>query len=168
MIRTIFAPMIIVFAVALPIAAEDQWPTISDMKWTERRQQDSQREWVDNLAKEKLGQKIRQTPDDLETLQRIVHRGLIKATDSYHLQALGVVLGDLFVQELGLEWKVFEDEKGRSRATCAPDTQECLFPITMLSRRMEVGLMPDVPAIYSEASELIQPYLPKSPFDASQ
>ncbi|BFM07079.1 DUF3806 domain-containing protein [Halioxenophilus aromaticivorans] len=165
MIRFI-APILISLLTIQSALAEKEWPQVSDMKWTERRQLDSQREWVEDLSKEKLGQNIRQTSDDLEALQRIIHKGLIKQDQSYQLQSLGVVLGDLFVKELGLEWRIYEDEKGRSRATCAPNTQECLFPITMLSRRMEVGLMPDVNKIYSEASDMIKPHLPALPYEA--
>jgi len=153
-------------ALCLPaMAAEEKWPQITDLRWTEQRQQDSQRQWVDQLVREEFGEQIRQTPTDLETLQRIIYRGLIKPDDGYHLQSLGVVLGDLFVKDLGLEWKIYEDEKGRSRAACVPNTEQCLFPITMLSRRMEVGLVPDVKTIYNDARELMKPYLPKSPFD---
>ncbi len=163
----LLAPALIAILSIQSAQAEKQWPQVSDMRWTEKRQLDSQREWVENLTKEKLGQQIRQTPDDLETLQRIIHRGLIKKEQSYQLQSLGVVLGDLFVKELGLEWRIYQDEKGRSRATCAPNTQECLFPITMLSRRMEVGLMPDVQKIYTEAGDMIKPHLPELPYSAT-
>ena len=166
MVRLI-APLLFSILAMTQAHAEKKWPQISDMRWTEKRQLDSQREWVENLAKEKLGQNIRQTSADIETLQRIIHRGLIKKDQSYQLQSLGVVLGDLFVQQLGLEWRIYQDEKGRSRATCAPNTQECLFPITMLSRRMEVGLMPDVQKIVNDASDMIRPYLPTLPYEAN-
>ena len=154
--------------IACVAVADETWPTITDFKWTERRQQSAQREWVSQLAKEKLGQSIRQNTDDLATLQRIIQQGLIEADESYRLQALGVVLGDLFVQELGLVWKIYEDEQGRSRAACAPNTDECLFPITMLSRRLEVGLKSDVAGIYHQAKELIQPHLPTLPYEVKR
>ena len=54
---------------------------------------------------------------------------------------------------------------GRSRALCVKQTSSCLFPVTMLSRRMKVGTKPDVKKIYNEAILLMQKHLPKLPYD---
>ncbi|MGB0765713.1 MAG: DUF3806 domain-containing protein, partial [Luminiphilus sp.] len=65
----------------------------------------------------RLGAQLTGRPDrDLVTLQRILDRGLVSTDDSLQLQALGVVLGDLFASELNMDWVVYRDRAGRSRA----------------------------------------------------
>ena len=68
--------------------------------------------WANRLGAQLTGQPDR----DLVTLQRILDRGLVTADDSLQLQALGVVLGDLFAAELNMDWVVYRDRAGRSRA----------------------------------------------------
>lgn len=137
---------------------------VEDFNWKDRNHMSEQVERVDELARLKLGLQIRGDKRDLEVLQRIIHRGYIQQDDVLMQQALGAVLGNVMVNELGLEWKRYEDRLGLSRAACAPGTEECLFPVTMLSRRMSVGLMPNVEKVYNDAHELIKHLLPKSPY----
>lgn len=138
---------------------------IEELNWFDKNHLQDQVEKVDDLTRTKLGLQIHGDKRDIETLQRVIHRGLIKQEDESMQQALGAVLGNVMVNELGLEWMHYVDRYGRSRAACAPATEECLFPITMLSRRMKVGLMPNVEKVYTEAGELIVHLLPKSPYD---
>ncbi|UTF60455.1 DUF3806 domain-containing protein [Gilvimarinus sp. DA14] len=139
--------------------------TISDLSWTDESFLSQQRARIDRLARENLGSQIRGDKSDLSTLQRIIDRELVKKDDTITQQALGVVLGDVMLKdEQELTWKVYEDKVGRSRALCAMSVEECLFPVTMLSRRMRVGLKPDVKKVYVEALELIAESLPKLPY----
>lgn len=138
---------------------------ISDFQWIDDNHMQQQIQRVDDLARTRVGSQVRGDSTDLDTLQRIIDRDLVDSEDSLTLQALGAVLGDVMRDQIEeLEWKVYEDELGRSRALCLRDTQECLFPITMLSRRMEVGLKPDVRRIYDDALERIEPLLPEAPY----
>lgn len=137
---------------------------IEELNWFDKNHLSDQVEKVDDLTRTKLGLQIHGDKRDIETLQRVIHRGLVKQDNESMQQALGAVLGNVMVNELGLEWKHYVDRYGRSRAACAPETEECLFPITMLSRRMKVGLMPDVDKVYTESTALIEHLLPKSPY----
>ncbi len=137
---------------------------IEELNWFDKNHLSDQVEKVDDLTRTKLGLQIHGDKRDIETLQRVIHRGLVKQDNESMQQALGAVLGNVMVNELGLEWKHYVDRYGRSRAACAPETEECLFPITMLSRRMKVGLMPDVYKVYTESTGLIEHLLPKSPY----
>lgn len=140
-------------------------PQIRDLSWTDESFLNTQRKRIARLAAEKIGLPIRGTQDDLATLQRIIDRELISQSDISMQQALGVVLGDVMLHaEPELTWKVYEDEKGHSRALCAKSVNECLFPVTMLSRRMKVGLKPDVKKIYLDALYLIAESLPPLPY----
>jgi hypothetical protein len=137
---------------------------VRDLNLLERQHNARQIQLIDDIGREKLGQPIRHNKDDLELLQRIIHLGLVDQNDTNAQQAMGVVLGDVLVRELGLEWKSYTDHLGESRATCAPNTQECLFPVTMLSRRMAVGLLPNVSKLFEDTSAMIAPYLPQNPY----
>jgi len=141
---------------------------ISDFAWIDRNHMEQQVKRIDDLARTRVGAQVRGDKSDLDTLQRIIDRELVDSDDSLALQALGAVLGNVLAAEIDkLEWKIYEDDKGRSRALCVQNTQECLFPITMLSRRMEVGLKPDVQRIYEKAVRTIEPHLPEMPYGGS-
>ncbi|WP_347329529.1 DUF3806 domain-containing protein [Marinimicrobium locisalis] len=145
--------------------SQAQEATVSDFAWMDRNHMAQQVESIEKLARTKLGTPIRENKSDLNTLQRIIDRELIDREETLKLQALGAVLGNVMASEVDeLEWKVYEDALGRSRALCIEDTRQCLFPITMLSRRMEAGIKPDVERVYNEAMELVEPYLPKAPY----
>lgn len=147
----------------LPAQADEA--EISDFSWMDRNHMAQQVQKVDDLARQRVGSQIREDKSDLETLQRIVDRDLVPQDDRLLMQAMGAVLGNVMAKEVDeLEWKVYEDEEGRSRALCVEGTDECLFPITMLSRRMTVGLKPDVKKIYQDAMEMVEPLLPEQPY----
>ncbi len=140
---------------------------ISPLDWMDNTYMTDQRARVDQLTRNKLGTPIRGNKADLLTLQRVIDGGLIKANDKQTLQALGVILGDVFlITEPLLEWKVYEDKAGRSRALCVKQTEDCLFPITMLSRRMKFKLVPNVNKVFLEALDLLKPHLPEPPYGA--
>lgn len=144
-----------------------QEATVSDFAWMDRNHMAQQVESIEKLTRTKFGTPIRENKSDLDTLQRIIDRDLIDRDDQLKLQALGAVLGNVMASEVEeLEWKVYEDQLGRSRALCVEGTRQCLFPITMLSRRMEAGLKPNVERVYNEAMELVDPYLPEDPYGA--
>ncbi|GAA6169510.1 DUF3806 domain-containing protein [Sessilibacter corallicola] len=146
---------------------EKVWPKIEELGWLDNQHLNNQRASVNELAKLKLGDSIRGNKSDLDVLQRIIDARLIASDERVKLQALGVIIGDQFQREFNLVWRIYEDQAGRSRAVCFKDTEHCLFPITMLSRRMEVGLQPNVKKIYDETAEALQPLLPKLPYEVS-
>ena len=63
---------------------------------------------------------------------------------TYELQCMGVVLGDAMAIDAGLEWVTVTDEHGRDPALRVPGTSILLFPLTMISRRVEQGEAVDV------------------------
>lgn len=154
------------------INAEDEEKAkqkVSELTWADKNDLARKEQMVESIGQRHFGQSLRHDKSDFELLQRIADRKLIKQNDLENLQALGVVLGNTLQQDLGLEWKVYTDEKGRSRALCVPDTEHCLFPMTMLSRRLEVGLPVNVEAIYQDAVAVIDPYVPdQNAYDGSK
>ena len=98
-----------------------------------------QRIRVERLAN-RLGRGLTGVADrDLDTLQRILDGRLVPAEDTLTLQAMGVVYGDLLGDRLDMDWVVYRDNKGRSRALQYRQIDVYLFPVTMISRRQEGG-----------------------------
>lgn len=140
---------------------------IKELGWMDKNRMDQETTKINELAQTKLGTPLRRDLSDLSTLQRIVEKELV-AMDNFELQqAMGVVLGNVMLADFPntFEWKIYEDELGRSRALCVRKTNDCLFPVTMLSRRMEVGTKPDVRKIYDDALLRMEKHLPKLPYD---
>ncbi len=140
---------------------------IQELTWIDEKHLERQRKSVDLLTREYFARPIRGEKSDLGLLQRLVDDELIKRTHKQQLQALGVIIGDIYVKELNLEWRVYEDEAGRSRAVCRRRTNDCIFPVTMLSRRIEAGVKPDVQRVYEKGYNLIFETLPRTPYSVS-
>ena len=80
----------------------------------------------------------------LQTLQRILDSQRVTAKQTYELQCLGIVLGDALVLQYGAKWVVVEDSVGRDPAIRWRDNVNLLFPLTMISKRVERGETFDV------------------------
>jgi len=76
------------------------------------------------------------------------------------LQSLGVTFGDLLVQSLDLEWVEIEDEYGLDPALRHKDTETykniILFPLTMISKRIEDGEAVKVETLYRVLCNAVQ------------
>ena len=154
----------VIAAVATTASANNKPPQVDPVGWLDRNHLENQIERIDTLSRRHLGTPVRGNKSDLALLQRIVNRGLVQKDERLLLQAMGAVMGNVLQQELAMSWMVYEDSKGKSRALCVQGTEHCLFPITMLSRRMEVGLLPNVQEIYDYCVELMTPYLPQDAY----
>ena len=120
----------------------------------------AQRADVETLANQLGSQLSGNTQRDLATLQRILDAGLVSAEDTLGLQALGIVLGDLMAAELNMDWVVYRDRAGRSRALRYRETEVYLFPVTMISRRWGVGHQRPVADIYATNVDATRAKLP--------
>lgn len=128
-----------------PLAAETE-----KLETSERMKLERQRDLVDGIARQGLGEKLTRTTKDLRTIQRILDQKLLgdHPNDTFH--ALGVVLGDVLVEQQGYRWIGFVDEEGRSLALRRAGSENVLFPVTAISRRVEAGSPVDVSKLYSE------------------
>ena len=140
---------------------------ITDLGWMDKNKMDKEITALSELTQTKLGAPIRTDLSDLETLQRLVDKNLVEQDDYDTQQAMGVALGNLILADFPstFEWKIYEDEIGRSRALCVKKTSDCLFPVTMFSRRMEVGSKPNIKQIHTDAILRMEKFLPKLPYD---
>jgi hypothetical protein len=124
-----------------------------------------QRQSLQDLAASNLGRQFNGNRDrDLELLQALLDKQLVRQDQTRELQAMGVIMGDLLAQELDMHWVIYEDRKGRSRALRYRETDNFLFPVTMIARRREVGNQTPVVDIYHKAHSLISENIPPLPF----
>jgi hypothetical protein len=101
------------------------------------------------LGNEESKQKYQTAAGKLGAIRAILQAGIFKREQTYELQSLGVVLGDAFVQVMGMEWIMVEDEQDRDPAVRMPNTTIILYPLTMISKRVEGGEQVDVFALFN-------------------
>jgi hypothetical protein len=85
----------------------------------------------------------------LGTLRALLQSHTFKASQTYELQSMGIVLGDVFVQDMGFHWVMVKDEHGRDPAVKYKQTSVILYPMTMISKRVERGEPVDVFDLYN-------------------
>ncbi len=118
---------------------------ITELTGADQKRLHDQRAVVEKyLGNEDSKQKYKTAPGKLGTIRTVLQAGIFTKEQTYELQCLGVVLGDAFVQELGMEWIMVEDEHGRDPAVRMPKTTVILYPLTMISKRVERGEQVDV------------------------
>ena len=128
-----------------------------------------QHQWqrIDELSRSKLGWSLQKLPEhDVQLLQRLLDEGHVKRDDVLTSQAMGVVIGELYCLQRDSHWVIYEDELGRSRAVQLGQSKEVVFPITMISRRWQVGNAVDVNSLYQTGLALLlkSPQPSKMPF----
>jgi hypothetical protein len=138
---------------------------ITELTQLDERYLAQQRADLEELTRIELGAFFTGNPGtDIPVLQRLLDEGIVAADDRRRLQAMGVVLGDLLAEALDMHWIIYEDEVGRSRALRYRQSDNYLFPVTMISRRREAGDMTPVQAIYDKAAGIIRPLQDPLPF----
>ncbi len=163
MFRTIANTLLLTSALvttAMCWADDEKAPRLSPLSSTDKQFLDKQVAIIDSIGRQNFGSGVHGDMSDIALLQRIIDGRLIAGDNAVQTQAAGAVLGKVLEKELGLVWQAYEDELGRSRALCVKGTKHCLFPTTMISRRMEAGASTQVSNIYDKAVNLIDPYIP--------
>ena len=118
------------------------------------------RDRINQLTRRYFGSALQQQrARDIALLQRLLDNKQVVAKDRRLLQDMGIVLGDLLLQEFNLRWVMYVDKYGPSRALQLKHSQNFIFPITMISRRAEVGVAVDISALYDQASIKIEGYI---------
>jgi hypothetical protein len=106
---------------------------------------------VEDLISRHLGiMALRGNSTDLPILQQLVDKRVVRDDDVEIWQAMGVVIGDLMADEFDLHWVSVEDEYGVSKALQWQDTMNFVFPITLLSKRVQFGQEINIPEIYEK------------------
>jgi hypothetical protein len=100
--------------------------------------------------------KFATAPGKLGALRALLTAKVFKANQTYELQSMGVVLGDVFVQDMGFSWVMVSDEQGRNPAVRYRDTSVVLYPLTMISKRVERGEAVDMFDLYNWLADQAQ------------
>jgi len=101
------------------------------------------------LGNEDSKQKYQKAAGKLGLLGALLQQKVFKSAQTYELQCMGVVLGDAFVQELGMQWVMVQDEYGRDPAVKLEGTSIILYPLTMISKRVERGEEVDIFGLFN-------------------
>lgn len=91
----------------------------------------------------------------LGAIRAILQQGVFKREQNYELQCLGVVFGDALVQQLGMKWVIVADEHGRDPAVQLPKTSIIVYPLTMISKRVERGEQVDVFQLFNGIADQV-------------
>ncbi len=153
------------FACAPLLAQTPMDVRIGELSYLDRQYMMQQRASLEDLTGVNFGRRFNgDKTNDLELLQLLLDRRLVLPDQTQELQAMGVVMGDLLATDLDMHWVIYEDRVGRSRALRYRDTDTFLFPMTMISRRREVGNMTPVTEIYEKARSIVLNSRPALPF----
>ncbi len=139
-------------------------PEVLPLQLVDQGHLDRYRTTIEDITRTEFGARLHRDSSDLRLLNRLIKNDFIAPADTTKQLAMGVVLGDVFVSQLGLEWKIYKDAAGESHATCIPRSTTCLFPVTMLSKRMKLGVKPDTYEMFEHGKSLLQDHLPKLPY----
>lgn len=169
----LFAISLTSILLSLPLSSfagndEQEESKISNMDKVDKIYLSHKRDLASDLAFSKLNKIIRGDKRDISTIQAMLDEEVVSEANDEELLALGVLLGDVYVKEDQLEWKNYTDDLGKSRAVCLPRTEQCLFPITMISKRIKRGVKPNVNEMYTHGLSLIEEYFPKVPYTADK
>ena len=105
---------------------------------------EAQRDWVRNHYNADSLVKYDSFDGKLELLDIIIKSNWIQKDEKYKLQCLGITIGDALVQALNFTWVEVEDEYGTDPALKLGDSSLILFPLTMISKRIEKDEKVDV------------------------
>ena len=155
-------PVIAVLIMSLSAAASAHAgkAKISPFAASDHRFMAHQLQLVEELAARHYGRRISgDKRRDLETLQRLLDDRHVRKGNTLMFQAMGVVMGNLMAAEHKLNWVIYKDELGRSRALRLDQSEIVLFPITIISRRVDAGIRVNVAELYEKAIEKIRPAL---------
>ena len=113
------------------------------------------------VIEQALGEDIDGSRNDLELIQRLLDQGVVEREATYTLQALGLAFGRAFLNEFpDYDWWMVEDEYGRDPAIRYKESSLLVFPMTMISKRVEDGEHVDVGELFDglakQLAELIQ------------
>lgn len=136
---------------------EQQEQKITELTNEDKQRLTKQRTVVEAyLGDDQSKQKYRFAPGKLGTIRAILEANIFKPDQTYELQCLGVVLGDALVQELKMEWIIVEDQYGRDPAVRLPGTTVILYPLTMISKRVEKGEEVDVFTLFNAVAAQVE------------
>ena len=117
---------------------------------------EARRKWVRDHYPQNAEENYKPLDGKLKLLDVILKSGWIKPDETVKLQCLGITLGDALAQKLDLHWVQVEDEYGTDPALRYAETSIIIFPMTLISKRIERGEQVDAYHLFNVMVEGIQ------------
>jgi hypothetical protein len=115
---------------------------------------DQQRAVIARVVKTRYGvAALTKTKADLPVLQRLIDDKVFPKTQTYELQCLGVVFGDVLASEYPLKWVMVTDEYGTDPTLRFKATSIQANALTMISKRIERGEKVNVQYLFDITGE---------------
>lgn len=106
---------------------------------------------ADAVVRGALGFPLEGTPGDLGLIQRLLDSRAVARGATYTLEALGLAIGKIFVnQNPGYDWWILKDEFRREPVIRFQKSSLLAFPRAMLSKRIEDGERVNVPELFKK------------------
>jgi hypothetical protein len=99
---------------------------------------------------------LTRTRADLPVLQRLLDDRVFAKTQTYQLQCLGIVFGDILATEVPLWWMRATDRGESWPALRYKDTTVPINALTIISKRIENGDTVDLAALFRATSAAVQ------------
>ena len=116
---------------------------------------ETQLKWVDRWMLPDLEGMYKGPKGRIKLLQLIIDGKLVTKSDTVKLRCLGTYFGQAIVEITGWPWKVVEDKYGADIAIQVTERKEWIFPITMISKRIENDERFDVKELFDDIVPLI-------------
>lgn len=110
---------------------------------------EAKRAWVKDHYTQESRSKYDTVEGKLNLLDTIINSQWIEKDETVKLQCLGVTLGDTLAQDLLLEWIEVMDQFGNDPALRLPNTSIIIYPLTMISKRIENDEAVDIYELYT-------------------
>jgi hypothetical protein len=134
--------------------------TVKDLTLGQRYSLDTQRRETMDLIARRLGVlNLKGDKSDLKVLQNLVDRKAIGSDDVRGLQSLGIVFGDVLVNEYGLSWVSYEDDVGTSKALRWKKTENYVFPVTLFSKRAQFKENINMTGVFEEIGAEVERFI---------
>jgi hypothetical protein len=134
--------------------------TVKELSLGQRYSLDTQRREMMDLIARRLGiLALKGNTSDLKVLQNLVDRKAIRRDDVRGLQSLGIIFGDLLVNEYGLVWVSYEDDIGTSKALRWKKTENYVFPVTMFSKRVQFKENINMTGVFDEIGAEVERFI---------
>jgi hypothetical protein len=131
-------------------------PKFSELSHRDSERLDQQRALILDIAKRRFGTAaLSRTTRDLPVLQRLIDDKVFKKSQTYELQSLGTVFGDVLASELPLRWVMITDEYGTDPTLRFKNTSININALTMISKRIEKGEPVDLASLVQKNREAL-------------
>ena len=129
-------------------------PKYSELSGQDRERLEQQRALIASTVKQRYSiPALTRAKSDLPILQRPLDDQVFKKTQTYELQSLGVVFGDILASELRLRWVMMTDEFGTDPTLRFKNSSININALTMISKRVERGEHVDLQWLLDKARE---------------